>query len=175
MKAVRGPALLATFGIVFLLSGCFSYAPESIARVSPGDRIRISLIPADVPMPPSQPNAVFSGTVLERAEGRVLLQVPVSLLTEGVTTRILSQEVEVEIGRIAWLERRRFNRSRTAVAIAGGIMGAVFLINSFGDERPVPEMPRPPGDEEAGARLGARAQVLTVFLRPALGLQLFLF
>jgi len=139
-----------------LLSGCYSYAPAEPATLRPQDEVRVHLTREgmiDLPEILGSPGPTVGGRLVSAEGDRLLLRVPVSVQVEGYATQSLPQEVPIAASQVVQVERRRLDRFRTGLAVAGILVGGGALVSGFGvGGPPEAEQPQKPTDEEAGQR-----------------------
>jgi hypothetical protein len=141
----------------FALTGCYSYIPVQPAMIRPGDELRLHLTREgmfDLPDLPAQSGGEVNGKLVSSAGGSFMLRVPVGVQSYGLLARMLDQQVHIAPSQVIQLERRELSRSRTALAVVGGVVGAVAIAKGFGTlGAPNPETPEKPVDPEAGVSL----------------------
>jgi hypothetical protein len=151
---VRWAAPVGTAAL--LLPGCFSYRTAELATVSEGSHVRVHMTRvgfASLPEIPNQSGPRLVGTLAGRNGEDVLLRVPIG---EDALDGTIAQQVSIPTGAIVAVERRQLSRTRTAIAIAGGVATAVALYLGFEKGKPFQaENPEEP-EEEAGMTVGVR-------------------
>jgi len=133
----RATVLLPALALSTLLStGCFRYVPVTLETAPQGQDVRVLVtrqgaaelreiidVPGEVPS--------LTGR-LEALEGRdVLLRVPVGQRQAGFHTVSLDQTIRVPAGEILLIERREFDRGRTALLVGGAVAASTFIIVSI--------------------------------------------
>ena len=135
---------LAALALSLVASGCYSYTEVSPAAVPPGSEVRVSVRPdADVgvgsdPLPDG-PQRLRGRLMGESSAETLRLSVPVGRGEPGVATRQLRQTVSVPMADVLRVELRRFEKGRTAAAIAGGgVAAAIVTVWAFNVLDPSP-------------------------------------
>jgi hypothetical protein len=146
---------------VVLFSGCFSYVPAEPGTLPEGGRVRVQLTRqgfAALPEIPNQSGPRLAGTLVRRNDDQLRLRVPIKVDGPGPD---FGQEVVIPAGAIVGFERRELSRSRTAIAIAGGLATAAALYIGFEKGRPFTrDESEQPQEEEPGIRAGLRRVLL---------------
>lgn len=128
---------------IFLLAGCYSYAPARPEALSPGTEVRAHLTGAgsDRLLDVNGLDARrLEGEVLDVGEGRIVLSVPVPVDPGTPRYRGLEERVILPFGDLAGLEIREMDRTRTglfaggAVVVAGSILAAALSGDSKSEE-----------------------------------------
>jgi hypothetical protein len=152
--------------VVILFSGCFSYVPAEPGTLPEGGRVRVQLTRqgfAALPEIPRQSGPRLAGTLVSQSDEQLRLRVPVEI--EG-TDRIIPRDVVIPARDVVLYENRRLSRTRTAIAVAGGIATAIALYVGFEKGNPFTnESPEQPEEEDPGIRGGLRVPFLRVPVR----------
>lgn len=130
-------------------SGCFSYVPAEMGSVAPGEDVRAFLamdqVAAGLAGLSNQPNSSVAGRLMREDGEQVVLRVPVAVQPFGSMSGPIGQDLIIPSRQIVQLERREFNRARTGVAVAGGVVAVVVAFLSFRKGTPInPELPTTP-------------------------------
>ena len=143
---------------LFLCSGCFGYVATELGTVPPGEDVRVHLTQEGLgDLAEFSPGLTMDGTFLRADGDELILRVRVTDQTVGIMTRSLGQDVTIPASRIARLERREFDRTRTWLTAGIGAAGLASLIMSFGEGVPNPDLP--PVDEDPAGFGGVRAAI----------------
>lgn len=143
------PALLLTL----LLPGCFRYVPVTLDTAPEGQDVRVIVtrdgaselrevadVASEVP--------TLTGRFMGFEDRNMLLRVPVGQRQAGFHTVSLDQTIRIPSGEVLQIERREFDRGRTALLAGGAVAGSVFIIASimqaFGGDTSGPGDPGPP-------------------------------
>jgi hypothetical protein len=143
--------------LVIALGGCFRYVPVEQTAPPIGNDVRVELTRvgfAELPEIPSYPGPELTGIIVRAETDGLLLRVPVPVRVDGMVREMIDQDVAIPSRSIVAIERRELDRTRTGMSVAAGLatLGAVFLGFKAGGND-TPEIPTPPGEEEAGSRL----------------------
>ena len=139
------------------LTGCFHYVPVEPTAPPVGNDVRVELTRvgfAELPEMPSYPGPDLTGVLVRAEAGGLLLRVPVPVRVDGMLRETIDQDVTIPSRSIVQIERREFDRTRTGLSVAGGVatlLGVFLGFKAGGND--TPEIPQPPGEEEAGSRL----------------------
>jgi hypothetical protein len=115
----------------FLCTGCFTYRASDLPSLAEGAEVRVQLTRqgfAALPDIPTQSGLRLSGTLVSRSEDQLRMRVPVA--SEGRTTTV-AQELVIAVHDIDRFESRTLSRSRTALAVAGGLGIAIAFYIGF--------------------------------------------
>jgi hypothetical protein len=138
---VRRVAPLATRLLVaagaLSLCGCFSYIPVSVDLAPVGADYRVQLTrlrmeqlrdqdPGGLP----ESGLQIRGTLVERDAGAIALLIPVAARQVGIHQAEIDRRVQIAVADVVEVERRRLDRGRTALAVAGLLGGVGFVIFS---------------------------------------------
>jgi hypothetical protein len=138
---------------VLLFSGCFSYIPAELGTLPDGAQVRVQLTRQGVATLPEvldQSGPRVAGTIVWRNDEQLLLRVPTAT---NILNTTLGQQVVIPTHDIVRFEARRFNRTRTAIVIGGGLTLAAALYAGLETGRPAqPQDPEEP--EVEGMALG---------------------
>jgi hypothetical protein len=120
--------------------GCYEYAPATLEVVPVGARVRAQLSSeAELALRDSlgMDMRVLDGTLVDRAEGRLLLQVRTQSGARAFGDQALYQRIGVAPPDVLRLDIRRVNRLKT-VGLVAAIAGAatVVAIKVFARRRP---------------------------------------
>ena len=147
MKLLHHASVLAP---MLLSAACFSYVPTEFQAVPPGESVRVYLTRQgmmELSENPGQNGPYVSGTLLRQEPDRLYVRVPVARRQVGFFTEQVGQEIAIRTGEIVQLERRKLDRTATALLVAGTVAaatGVIFLIvEAWGSEGVV----EPPPDE----------------------------
>jgi hypothetical protein len=137
---------------ILLISGCFSYIPTELTSVPQGQEVRLHLTRqglAALPEIPNQAGLTLTGKLVESGEDRLRVRVPIAIQQDAIVTRTLGQELVIPANAIVQVERRTFNRGRSALVLLGGAVVAAVAYASFRDSGPEsPDLPGEPGEPE---------------------------
>lgn len=156
---VTKPLVRTVLGIgsSLLLGGCFAYVPVDLAAVPEGEDLRVELTRvgfASMPPIPNNQGPDLTGVLVRGDADRLLLRVPVTR-PSGMAGPTLAQEISIPVGEIVRIERREFNRVRTALAVLGGVAALAAVVAGFDESGSrAPEVPEKPQDPEAGVGFG---------------------
>lgn len=148
----RATDILPILLLTLLLSGCFRYVPVTLDTAPEGEDVRVLVtrdgsaelrevteVGAEVPR--------LTGRFLGFEDRTMLLRVPVGQRQAGFHTVSLDQTIRIPSGEILQIERREFDRGRTALLAGGAVAGSVFIIASimkaFGGDTSNPGDPGP--------------------------------
>ncbi len=147
-------ATVIVVGFLLTLTGCYSYTPIPLEIAPVGQDVRVLItrrgalelvevtdVQGEVPS--------VAGQIVSQEDRDVLLRVPVGQRREGFHMVALEQTVRIPTGEILQVERRDFDRGKTALLGVGFIAGSAFIITSImnaigGDTSPQPG----PGPDE---------------------------
>ncbi len=136
---------------LLLLCGCFSYVPVQLETVPVGKDIRVFVSRQallELPELPEGNSPILMGKLIRRENERLFISVPVARRQEGFFVSQIGQEVGVRTGEIVQLELRKFNRTNTALFVAGTGVAAATVIYVIIEAAARSENPIPPGQEE---------------------------
>ncbi|MSR35506.1 MAG: hypothetical protein EXR95_02515 [Gemmatimonadetes bacterium] len=146
------------------LAGCFSYVPAETGTVPDGQEVRIVLTRAaairlsDLGAADliSLDDPVVAGVLVQGADARLHLRVPVRTAALGGAGRAIVQELLLDPADVARMDRRRVDRTRTVFAAAGaaGIATATIVLIIGGSEGEA-DRPNHGGSDDARLPLGA--------------------
>ncbi|MEX2466870.1 MAG: hypothetical protein WD995_08160 [Gemmatimonadota bacterium] len=128
----------ALFAATLLSSGCYSYTAVPLELAPEGEDVRV-LVTRRGAFELSEITAVqgeipsVRGRIVSKEQGEILLRVPVAQRTDGFHMVSLDQTVRVPTGEILQVERRDFDRGKTALLGAGALAGSAFIIISIMD------------------------------------------
>lgn len=121
---------------VLVLPGCYTYTPTDLTAVPPGADVRLLVtrqgafelsevteVNARVP--------VVEGRIVGREGDDLMLDVAVSQRQEGFHNVRLGQTIRIPLGEVLSAEEKLLSPSKTALALAGAVGGAVFVIVSI--------------------------------------------
>lgn len=139
---------------VLLFSGCFSYIPTELGTLQEGGQVRVQMTRqgfAALPEIPNQSGPRLAGTLVSRNDDQLRLLVPITV--EGLN-KTLGQQLVIQASDVVQFERRELSRTRTVIAIAGGLVTATALYLTFEKGKPFTrdEAKEP---EEEGFRAGS--------------------
>jgi len=159
-------AYLLTILLPAFTVGCFSYVPVDIESVPVGTRVRAHLSSTGAEAFGSRTGVdreTVNGTLVEKRNSSLLFQVrSVSRAQSGASLDDLFQQVDVQRQDIVQIERKKLHTEKTALTIAGGIVGAgVFLYYSLRGE---PGTYTPPPDVGPVDNIRVPFQMFRLFL-----------
>jgi hypothetical protein len=148
MKA-RYAYLLPSF-LPALLLGCFNYVPVDVKAVPVGTPVRAHLSPTGTETFVNRTGlrrATVQGTLVEKRDTSLVFLVrSVSGAQSRASLDDLYQQVDVPRQDIAQIEHKKLNTTKTALMIAGGVVGAgAFLYYSLQGEPGTYTAPPGPG------------------------------
>jgi hypothetical protein len=134
------------------MSACYRYTPVPLQITPEGQQVRLLVtregatelrevteIGAEVP--------TLTGTIVEIEDQEILLRVPVAQRQAGFHTVSLDQTIRVPSGEILQVERRDFDRGKTALFVGATVAVSAFVITSimkaFGGDSSNPGDPPP--------------------------------
>lgn len=136
------PAIVRTtlLPAALLLAGCHTFQPASYDRISPGEQVRARVNSAwadSLDAVLQRDGRVVEGTVVEKGERGLMLEVSVQNELRGIQFQTLSQRVAIPEDGFVELELKELDRGRTwgVVALAGvavGILVAQQLTSDTG-------------------------------------------
>lgn len=114
-----------------VMAGCHTFQPASYDQISPGERVRARVNSAwadSLDALLQRDGRVVEGTVVEKPDGALLLEVPVQSELRGIEFQTLSQRVSIPEDGLVELELKELDRGRTwgVVALASVAVG-VFI------------------------------------------------
>lgn len=129
---------IATLVVLLATAGCHTFQRTSYEQISPGERVRarVNSAWADSLDALLQRDArVVEGTVVEKPDGALLLEVAVQNELRGIEFQTLSQRVRIPETAFVDLELSRLDRGRTLglVALAGAVVTA-FVVQQLSEE-----------------------------------------
>ncbi len=133
-------AFVRAFVPLFLLgvAGCQTFQPTSFDRVSPGERVRARVNSAwadSLDALLQRDGRVVEGTVVEKPDGALLLEVPVQSELRGIEFQTINQRVRIPESAFVELELRELDRGRTlGVAALAGAIVAAFVVQQLSKE-----------------------------------------
>lgn len=136
MTHATRPSLATVIVGAFLLTGCYSYTPIPLEVTPNGQDVRILItrqgalelvevtdVQGEVPS--------VTGQIVNREGREVLMRVPVGQRRDGFHRVSLEQTIRIPAGEILQVERRDFDRGKTALLGVGFIAGSAFIITSI--------------------------------------------
>lgn len=131
-------------------TGCYSFEPVRMEQVTAGSIARARLDADEarrVAEVIGREDRVLEGEVLEADGDRLLMAVPMTMSTAGLSPRQFHQRVEVRRTAIIEVETRRFDALKTVLVLGGGaIIAGAAVAAAFaaaddpeGDDKPQPE------------------------------------
>lgn len=149
MTHATRPFLATVIVGALLLSGCYSYTPVPLEVTPNGQDVRIlitrqgALELVEVTEVHGQVPSV-TGQIVSQEDRDVLIRVPVGQRRDGFHMVALEQTIRIPAGEILQVERRDFDRGKTALLGVGFIAGSAFIITSImnaigGETNPQPD------------------------------------
>lgn len=147
----RAGAALVIFAVLTASQGCYSYYPAELARIQPGEQVRVVLEDsgyrrlAPGAAPESAPE--LEGDLRSVTEDSVALSVWIGQAYRGTPFQTAQQRVSLARDVVVRFERREISLGRTALAAAGVVGAVAYLIskvefspaaNSDNEEPPAP-------------------------------------
>lgn len=134
--------------LIASIAGCYSYVPAEPGRIPPRSDVRAYVTAGQAArLDPLvvRDERIVEGELLENGAADLLLLVPVARDVPGARVESLHQRVLVSSADIVQLERRRLDRTRTGLLIAGGaaLVGGVLITQLTGDSGGNTSMPGP--------------------------------
>ena len=159
-------AYLLTILLPALTLGCFSYVPVDVESVPVGTSVRAHLSPTGTEAFASRTGVdreTVNGTLVEKRNSSLVFLVrSVSSAQSSASLDDLFQQVDVPRQDIVQVEQKKLQTEKTALTIAGGIVGAgVFLYFSLRGE---PGTYTPPPDVGPVDNIRVPFQMLRLFL-----------
>lgn len=138
LRGARRGAALALLPALAASQGCYTYQPTRLARLSPGEQIRVEL---GERMPRSLMAGTAAATGPRRLEGRfgrltgdsLAVAVWIGEAYAGTPFESAYQDVMVPLDEVVRVENRRLNRGRTALVGAATLAVIAYLIDSIGE------------------------------------------
>lgn len=119
--------LLLLIACLTSLSGCYTYQRSSAAEIGPGQdvRVRVSGAFADSigPILLTSDARVVEGAVVDRDDGALMLEVPVTSQLQGIRMESLRQRIQVPTDELVDVEVKELSKLRTYGTL-GLIVGA---------------------------------------------------
>lgn len=118
---------LVCLAVTVAMSGCYTYSPVRPADAVLNARVRATVSSAQAEELAQVLRSATSqvvGTLVERNDERVLLEVPLWAGGTGVSSQALHSRVSIPFSDLVSLESRTFSRWRTAVSV-GAVVAAV--------------------------------------------------
>ena len=148
-----GVAHLSALGFAFLFSGCFQYTATDVGSVSPGEDVRIRITAAQFDeMEEHIPghDRVLEGEVIEAHGDSLLVEVPVTVTSDGLRVNSLKQRFSLPATGIVEVEGRTLDKRRTyTVSAAVALVAGIFLYQQLNDDAATgPGTPNPPPPED---------------------------
>src|SRR5690606_34336234 len=132
MRAVPRIVYLPIYCLpIFLLTGCYTYAPIPVESAPPGVQVRARLSPVEtvrIQEALGTDRRVFDGALLDVDEDSLLLQVPVPAPAAAGPRRPLFRELTVPRGEVIEIEFRRLDRTKTGAFIVAGVTAAAIIV-----------------------------------------------
>jgi hypothetical protein len=133
-----------------LFTGCFSYVAAPLETVPAGTDVRVyvtrqALADLSELLDPGSP--VVRGTLVRREDERVFIRVPVAPRQQGFYVSTVGQDVILPAGEIVQLERRRLDRTGTALLVGGTAVSAAVVVVLIMDAFGRPGRGEPPTEE----------------------------
>jgi hypothetical protein len=112
-------------------AGCYTFTPLDRATVGPGEPVRVTLSPEGgdyISQITGRHARAVEGVFVEWSAGRMVVALPVPSPSIRGTPTGLRQEVPIAAADVLLVERREFDRSRTALVLAatGTVAGLVL-------------------------------------------------
>lgn len=142
--------------MVIAFCGCYAYVPAELDTVPVGDDIRLYVTPErmselrdvyDEGLPASG-LPVVAGTLVRLDDAALAVRIPVFNQQVGFLETQIGRQVTVPLSDVVQIERRRFDRLRTALLLAvGSAASAAVMFEILGESRrPEEPTPLPDGD-----------------------------
>ena len=135
-------------------SGCYSYVPTEFAAVPEGQDIQVRLTRqglADVPEIADDVGYAVKGRLV-RVEGDVVVvRVPLARPPgPPMSGGSVGRDIAIPLRGVDQVERREFSRTRTALAVLGGVAAILGVVTGVGDDDGDSQpLPRPPSEESS--------------------------
>lgn len=124
MSAWKRSLVLVT---LFAAAGCYTYRPVRPGDALPEARVRATVSAqqaAELAPVMRGVTSSVSGTLVERSDDRILVEVPIYGATAGMSAAPLRNRVAIPLSELVTLETRTLSKWRTGLAI-GAVAAAV--------------------------------------------------
>jgi hypothetical protein len=140
----------SALGPLVISAACFSYVPTEPQSLAPGENVRVYLTRQgmlDLGQFSGESAPYVRGTLLRAESDQLFVRIPTARRQVGFFQEQVGQEIAIRRGEIVQLERRKLDRTGTALLVAGTAAAAtgviLLIVDAWGSENVV----EPPPDE----------------------------